>query len=285
MWNRVPFILRTFLAAIAVTGTATLIWGALIQSNLRFSPQLPWAAVIMAVFLFFYWKFLKGSGWPHSTSEARRESLGAHPLSPSVWRWSLFAGGLGLAASIALFLISRRLILWPQPPRPDLSHIPSYTILPSLLISAAVAGISEEAGFRGYLQGPLSRRYGPAIGIAITSFVFGLAHLSHGFFVPAILFDIGWGALYGLLTYLCGSILPAILLHSGADALEFLAVWKFSPAAPTPLVWVTGPNSFFWFLCVLVILLGTASFWAFRQLVFVKACECADALPLSRAGS
>lgn len=285
MWNRVPFFLRTFFAAIAVTGTATLIWGALIQSNLRFSPQLPWAAVIMAVFLYFYWKFLKGWGWPQSTSAARRASLGAHPLSPSVWRWSLFAGGLGLAASIALFIISRRLILWPQPPRPDLSHIPSYTILPSLLISAAVAGISEEAGFRGYLQGPLLRRYGPAIGIAATSFVFGLAHLSHGAFVPAILFDIGWGALYGLLTYLCGSILPAVLLHSGADALEFLVAWKFSPAAPKPLVWVTGPNSFFWFLCVLVILLGTASFLAFRHLVSVKACESADALALSRVGS
>ena len=285
MWNRVPFILRTFLAAVAVTGTATLLWGALIQSNLRFSPQVPWAAVIMAVFLFFYWKFLKGWGWPQSTSAARRTSLGAHALSLSVWRWSLFAGGLALAASIALFLISRKLILWPQPPRPDLSHIPSCTLLPSLLVSAAVAGISEEAGFRGYLQGPLSRRYGPAMGIAITSFVFGLAHLSHGSFVPAILFDMGWGALYGLLTYFCGSILPAILLHSSADALEFLFAWEFPPAAPTPLVWVSRPNSFFWFLCILVILLGTASVWAFRQLVSVRRNEDTDALQSSRVGS
>ena len=232
MWNRVPFILRTFLAAIAVTGTATLIWGALIQSNLRFSLKLPWAAVIMAVFLVFYWKFLKGWGWPQSTSAARRASLGAHPLSSSVWRWSLFAGGLGLAASIALFMISRRLILWPRPPRPDLSHIPSTTLLPSLLMSAAVAGISEEAGFRGYMQGPLSRRYGPAIGIAITSFVFGLAHLSHGAFVPAILFDIAWGALYGLLTYLSGSILPAIVLHSTQTHSNFWSPGNFCRLHP-----------------------------------------------------
>lgn len=273
MWNRIPLLLRALLAAVAVTGTATVVWGALIQSNLRFSPKLPWAAVVMAIFLVFYWKFLNGSGWPQSISATRRTSLGAEPLSASVWRWSLFAGGLGLAASIALFIISRRLITWPQPPRPDLSHVPSFTLLPSILMSAAVAGISEEAGFRGYMQGPLARHCGPAIGIGITSFVFGLAHLSHGAFVPAILFDIGWGALYGLLTYLSGSILPAIVLHTSADALEFLGAWKLSPAAPAPLVWISGPDTYFWSLCILVILLGTASVWAFRHLVYVKTCE------------
>jgi hypothetical protein len=225
----------------------------------------------MAVFLVFYWKFLKGWGWPQSTAATRGNNLCAGPLSASVWRWSLLAGGLGLTASIALFIISHRLILWPQPPRPDLSHIPSVTLLPSILMSAAVAGISEEAGFRGYMQGLLVRRYGPAIGIAITSFVFGLAHLSHGAFVPAILFDIGWGALYGLLTYLSASILPAVVLHSSADALEFLVTWKFSPASPSPLVWASGPNTLFWLHCFLVVLFGAASVWAFRGLAYVKA--------------
>jgi membrane protease YdiL (CAAX protease family) len=133
-------------------------------------------------------------------------------------------------------------------------------------MSAMVAGISEEAGFRGYLQGPLERRYGPALGIAITSVVFGLAHLTHGAFLPAIIFDMGWGALYGLLTYQSGSIVPAIILHCSADALEFIATWKFPPTAATPLLWVSGPDSLVWFNCVLVLLLGTASAWAFRRL-------------------
>ena len=133
-------------------------------------------------------------------------------------------------------------------------------------MSAMVAGIGEEAGFRGYMQEPLERRYGPAMGIAITSIVFGLAHLSHGAFLPAILFDIGWGALYGLLTYRSGSIVPAIVLHSSADALEFITTWKFSPATPAPLVWVSGPDALLWFNCVLVVLLGSASVWAFRRL-------------------
>jgi len=173
---------------------------------------------------------------------------------------------LGLAASIALFIVAHRLIRWPQPPHSDLSHIPVVTLLPSLLMSAVVAGIGEEAGFRGYLQGPLERRHGPAMGIAIASIVFGLAHLTHGAFLPAILFDVGWGALYGLLTYWSGSIVPAIILHSSADALEFIVAWKSPPAAPAPLVWVSGPDARLWLTCALVVLFGSASVWAFRHL-------------------
>jgi membrane protease YdiL (CAAX protease family) len=266
VWRWFPLLLRVLMTTLAVTGTATLVWGALVQANLRFSPRLPWATAIMAAFLIPYWSFLKGRGWPQSTAAARRRGLRAEPLSSLVWRRSLVAGGLGLSASIALFMLSHRLIRWPISPHPDMSHIPSVTLLPSLLMSAIVAGISEEAGFRGYMQGPLERRYGPVVGIAITSLAFGLAHLSHGSFLPAILFDIGWGALFGLLTYWSGSILPAIVLHSSADAVEFIAAWKLPPPTPAPLVWVSGPDWLVWFNCVLVVLLGSASIWSFGLL-------------------
>jgi membrane protease YdiL (CAAX protease family) len=266
MWNRVPVTLRALLAGFAVTGTATLVWGSLIQTNLRLFPKAPWATVIMAAFLVFYWRFLKGRGWPRSTSAARRAALRAEPISSWVWRWSLVAGGLGLGASIALFIVAHRLIRWPLPVHSDLSHIPLITLLPSLVMSATVAGVGEEAGFRGYIQGPLERRYGPAMGIAITSVVFGLTHLTHGAFLPAILFDIGWGALYGLLTFRSGSIVPAIILHSSADALEFIAAWRFPATAPTPLAWAIGPDSLLWFNCIAVVLLASASVWAFGRL-------------------
>jgi membrane protease YdiL (CAAX protease family) len=267
---RVPLLLRVLLVASAVIGTATVTWGALVRSNLRFLPGLPWAAVIMAAFLIIYWRFLKGGGWPRGTASARREGLRAEPIRTLVWRWSLLAGGLGLAASIALFIVAHRLIRWPAPTRVDLSHIPAITLLPSLLMSAMVAGISEEAGFRGYMQRPLERRYGAVAGIAITSIAFGLAHLTHGAFLPGILFDIAWGALYGLLTYLSGSIMPAIILHSSADALEFFAAWKFPPSGPAPLVWATGPDILFWLNCVLVVMLGSAAVWAFTHLARMR---------------
>ena len=95
MWNRVPLLLRALLAAVAVTGSATVVWGILIQLNLKLLPQLPWAAVCMMVFLAFYWRFLEGWGWPQSTAAARRASLRAEPLPAPVFLLSLLAGGGG----------------------------------------------------------------------------------------------------------------------------------------------------------------------------------------------
>jgi len=125
---------------------------------------------------------------------------------------------------------------------------------------------SEEAGFRGYMQGPLEHRYGPASAILTTSVIFGLLHLSHGAFIPAILFDMGWGALYGLLAWRSGSIVPAFVLHAAADFLEFVLVWKLPHHAPAPLVWQAGPDALFGAECSLVVVMSAASVWAFRRL-------------------
>jgi membrane protease YdiL (CAAX protease family) len=46
-------------------------------------------------------------------------------------------------------------------------------------MSALVAGFCEEAAFRGYMQGPIERRYGPVVAILATGIAFGFAHLSH----------------------------------------------------------------------------------------------------------
>lgn len=133
-------------------------------------------------------------------------------------------------------------------------------------MSAVVAGISEEAGFRGYMQKPLEQRYGPASAIVITSIVFALAHLTHGTFVPAILFDFGWGALYGLLAYWSGSIVPGIILHSSADALGFIAAWKLTPQNPVSTARSSGLDALLWEQCLGFLLLGAAAVWAFWRL-------------------
>jgi hypothetical protein len=112
----------------------------------------------------------------------------------------------------------------------------------------------------------LEHRYGPASAILTTSVIFGLLHLSHGAFIPAILFDMGWGALYGLLAWRSGSIVPAFVLHAAADFLEFVLVWKLPHHAPAPLVWQAGPDALFGAECSLVVVMSAASVWAFRRL-------------------
>jgi membrane protease YdiL (CAAX protease family) len=273
MWNRLPVFLRALLTGLAVTAVPTLVWGALVTANFASRTRWPWAAAAMACFLVLYWKYLQGWGWPQRTAAPRRQGLRSFSLSAGTWRWALLAGGSGQGSSIALLIVVHRLVRWPHSVGPDLGQFSASTILATLVMSAIVAGISEEAGFRGYMQGSLERHYGPAFAIAMASVVFGLVHLSHGAFLPAILFDAGWGALYGLLTYRTGSILPAVILHSMADALEFILAWKFPPSTPRPLVWESGPDAIFWIDCGLIAFMGAASVWAFGRLARAMVTE------------
>lgn len=265
-WSRLPVLLRAILIGFLVTAVPNLLWGMLLQVNLRLSADTPWAAILMVVFLVFYWNYLQGWGWPRSLAARRRVGLRAPSLSPAVWGWSLLAGGLGLAGSIVFYIVAHRLIRWPVAVAPDFSKFPAITVFVWLVASAMVAGFSEEAGFRGYMQGPLEHRYGPALAILITSVIFGLLHLSHGMFVPAILFDASWGALYGLLAWRSGSIVPALVLHATADFLEFVLAWKLPRRTPAPLVWQATPDARFWAECAVGVVMSAACVWAFRRL-------------------
>jgi membrane protease YdiL (CAAX protease family) len=266
MWKKLPVLLRAPLTGLLVTAIPSTLWGALVTANFRSHSQVPWSTIVIACFLWSYWKYLNGWGWPQSKALERHRALRSCSLLALTWRWTLLAGGLGQGASIALFLIAHRLVRWPHAAGPDLSTYSAATILPTLVMSGIVAGVSEEAGFRGYMQEPLERRYGPTIAIALTSIVFGLVHLSHGVFVPAILFDVGWGVLYGLLTYVSGSILPAVILHSTTDCLYLVLGWMFPDRASLPLVWQSGLDATFLYYCGSAILLGAGCAWAFRRL-------------------
>jgi membrane protease YdiL (CAAX protease family) len=47
-------------------------------------------------------------------------------------------------------------------------------------MAAVIAGVVEEAAFRGHMQVPLEIRYG-LWGTIVIAIMFALAHLSHGF--------------------------------------------------------------------------------------------------------
>ena len=95
-----------------------------------------------------------------------------------------------LAALLPLALLTGALHLEPS--------LPDWTLLwmaSNLLLTC----LAEEAFFRGYLQQGLSRRFGPAAGIAAASLLFGLAHIGAGAWGGRIRRAFGAGLRAGLL--------------------------------------------------------------------------------------
>lgn len=66
-----------------------------------------------------------------------------------------------------------------RPTGSDVSHLALATLSAFVLISAIVAGVAEESGFRGYMQGGIEQRHGPVVAILVTGGLFGFVNFSH----------------------------------------------------------------------------------------------------------
>lgn len=80
-------------------------------------------------------------------------------------------------------------------------------VLNNLLLTC----VAEEAFFRGFLQQLFSKRFGLLIGIAITSLLFGFAHLGGGFVL--VCFSALAGICYGLIYHYSSRLWVAVLFH------------------------------------------------------------------------
>jgi membrane protease YdiL (CAAX protease family) len=162
-----PYALPILLgSAILVVGV--LPWLILAPINAWVRPDLPWAALIMAAFLFLYVAWLNGAGWPRAWRERRHYSLRLWRPTQSTWT----RAGLGPTATF-VGLLAVLTVLWilvaglDQPP--DLAAYPttSYRIS-NLVMGATVSGVVEEVAFRGYMQTGLER-FGAGTAIVVTS--------------------------------------------------------------------------------------------------------------------
>lgn len=211
MWQRLPVWFRAVVLGLVVSGVPTTIWAILATVNVRLTPSVPWSVAVMAFVLWLYWRVVS----------RQKDDLRAAPLPTDTWRLTLLAGGSGIASLWALFAALRGVLHIAQPPN-DLSKIPIATVFAALAMGSAVAGITEEAGFRGFMQRALERAYGPVAAIAVTSVIFTLVHLSHGAAVlPFLPFYFVAAVVYGLMARLSGSIVPGMILHAGGDFLTF----------------------------------------------------------------
>jgi membrane protease YdiL (CAAX protease family) len=251
----------------------TVPWAILVSANIKHWSAVPWAVLPTALYMWLYWRFAKGDGWPQSTREARKNFCRANNLPGEVWGMALFAGALGLMALVLFLNVINRMVSLPDQPTGNLSDIPFITLLLLLIMSAIVAGVAEEVSFRGYMQVPIERRYGPVIAILITGTLFGFAHFTHPEVTLILMpYYIAAATIYGMLAYLTNSILPSLVLHSGGNMLSSLGLftqgrseWQ-ATTNKQPLIWETGTDVSFWFSCVTAILMGAVTVWAYRSL-------------------
>jgi membrane protease YdiL (CAAX protease family) len=220
--------------------------------NLQVGTDVPWAILPAAIYLWVYWRFIDGRWGPAASASTRCRNLRANTLSPRVWAASLAAGLIGFGALVALLVLAARLMRLPASfPIVTPPDMPIVTALSLLVMASIVAGVTEEAAFRGYMQGPIERRYGLAVAILVNGTLFGLLHF------PTHPADVLWmlpyyvavSAVYGGLTWAANSILPALVLHAVGDIVVLTRwwltgrpEWQIGAELP-PLVWDSGVDS------------------------------------------
>lgn len=183
----------------------------------------------MAIALWIYWRYFSGSWWPKATSESRRVRFRETKLPIRIWKWSLIAALLAVVVLQSGGVLHFRIIEFPAdaPPVIDFADLPIWQTWLFILMAAAVAGITEEVGFRGYMQVPLEGRYGPAVGITITSIVFVVFHLNQAWAsgVGILIIIFAGGAMWGVIALVSGSLIPAMISHTVTDIVNFSYWW------------------------------------------------------------
>lgn len=280
LWQRLPTVLRATLAGVAVAAAGTLPWAGLSLANQKYLVAVPWAVIVMAIYLWVLWRWLRGDGWPSTTAAARRESLRANTVEPDAFGLAIFAALIGFAALVPFAMLLGRLVTLNAASPMNLPNgMPAITGFFLIAMASVVAGVVEESAFRGYMQGPIERRHGPTTAIVLTGTLFGLAHFTHhpGLATLAILpYYLLVAAIYGMMAYGTNSIWPGIVLHAGGNVLVLSRQWitgrgEWQVAdAPPQLVWETGPDTAFWGALVAFLLLGGLSAWLFATLASTR---------------
>lgn len=268
-----PNIARGFLAflaaaavALGITAYGQGLWGLLALANIRFHPELPWAAILMAGLLALLLLYLSGAGWPQSTRETRRRLLRWNAMPWPVFGFALFTGVLALVALGGIWIATSDLIRIPPGITPSVRGLPAITVASLLVMGSLAAPLSEEAAFRGYAQGILERAWtwAPAA-IVGSSILFAAAHVTQGLFLPKLALYFLAGLIFGSIAWATNSLYASMVVHCLADLEGFLLLWPHD-ARPHALVSEGGHDPLLAPAVAAVILCGPLCFFAFRQL-------------------
>jgi len=269
--DRILKVIAFAILALVITALAGGLWSALLITNLKSAPAVPWSVPVMALLLWLMWSYLDGKGWPRSTSEARRLYLRANTRSRRINLWASVAGGLSVVALAGYWIVLSQLVEMPPNLLPEMSRYPVLTVSLVTVMASLVAPFAEEAAFRGYFQVVLERQFRGMTAVMISSLVFALAHLAHGILWPKLLVYFIAGVVFGSIAYFTNSTLPAIAPHIMGDLAFFTLIWPYD--ANRRIVLRSGADLWFWTHVIQAVGFTALAVWAFRRLVWASAQE------------
>lgn len=191
-------------------------------------PPAEATAQIVAVGLFFAAVYVLPSRG--EAAAERRERSGVRGMGKQ-WLWAILAA-VTIAVLLTLLVEFYARVL---PPEADdaryLAYVARpYGIMPALVGGIVVGGLVSEVVFRGWVQGRLTRAFGPEVGIINAAALFAVANLDL-WFVPVYF---ALGLLAGYSVYLTRSVWSAVLISMAFNGGLFLADATLGdPALPT----------------------------------------------------
>jgi len=224
LWQRIPLVIRAVVLGFAVSTLGIGIWVVLFSTV-----PVPWSLGLMAIVLWAYWKYFGGTGWPTSTAAYRRESLRATTMTPAAWRQSLGAAACFVVAFHAGLVVTFRIMPIPLDALTAEYNFDATSLWlawPTIVMASLVAGVCEEVGYRGYMQVPLERRYGPVPAIAIVVVAFLAAHLHQAWLPPFLIVGIYGSIMLGVLAWASRSLVPGVIAHAVMDVGNFSYWWS-----------------------------------------------------------
>jgi membrane protease YdiL (CAAX protease family) len=259
-------LVKRAIVALAITLVPQGVWSALIVTNLRTLPSIPWSVLVMAVILGIGAQYLRGAWGPARTAASRRHSLRATVVSRKMFMWAWLAGGLSMIALVGVWILLASSVRMPGSVLPDLSGYPRWTAILAVGMGALISPLCEQAGIWGYWQGALERRWSGATAIMVTSVAFALGpHPPAGApIVARVTFFFLTGLIFSTMTYLTNSILPAIPVHVVGLLMFFVLVWPVDPERR--LVPTSGTDAWFWIHVAQVAAFAVFACWAFGRL-------------------
>jgi membrane protease YdiL (CAAX protease family) len=222
-WNSLPVMIRATITGFLVSTIGVTLWAADVRLVWK-----PLALPIIFILLWFYWKYFSGTKWLAESMAARRRLFRVDNSSIGIRGPGLLGAFLFVVIIQSSFVISFRLVDMPvafSSGYPILETLPSGLAWAILIASSVVAGICEETGFRGYMQVPLEKKYGPRKAILYVSLIFSMIHLGKVWAAPIIPNIFLASVLLGVLAYKTRSLIPGMIGHSILDIFDYSFWW------------------------------------------------------------